>query len=209
MKKSFPLIFILLICNSTFGQEKEDSFWKPYVLSDIKQLRLVSFDSIKYEKAYRIWNPHQVIELIKINDSTYNGKMVNFATKTTPDENKIGKISQTLMIPDYTVKKLINKLFTENIETLPDSYDVKGYINGVDGITYIFEIGTSIGCRIYSYWEPENDHYQNPELKEIKNVRNILSSIRSEIDLNGLFTKFTDNLGRGTYDIGGIILTIK
>jgi hypothetical protein len=204
-----PILFFLISYNLAFGQIKKESSWKPYVVSDIKRLDLVFFDSMNYQKAYRIWNHHQVIELIKINDSIFAGQLVNFVTKVTRKEKKIKTISQRLKIPGYTVKLLIEKLAAENIETLPDSYDVKGYVNGLDGTTIIFEISSNKSSRLYSYWEPENDYYQKLEIPEVKNVRDILKTIKNEIDLDNLFSKFTDDLGPGYYDLGGIIMGKK
>lgn len=204
------VILIFLINNSfAFGQDEKKSFWEPYVVSDIKRLDLKQFDSLNYQKAYRIWNPHQVVELIEINDTTYIGQLVNFATKITREEKSIGTISQKLKIPDFTVKLLIEKLSSENIETLSDSYDVKGYVNGLDGTTLIFEIFSNKKIRIYSYWEPENDYYQNPNLSEVKSIRNILTAIKAQIDLERLFSDFTNNLERGSYNLGGVIMEKK
>ena len=200
------ILFFLIPYSLAFGQVKKESTWKPYVVSDIKRLHLVSFDSMYYPKAYRIWNSHQVVELIKINDSIYTGQLVNFVAKITRKEKMIGTISQKLKIPGYTVKLLIEKLSAENIETLPDSYDVKDYVNGLDGTTILFEICNRNSSRLYSYWEPENDYYQKPEIPEVKNVRDILKTIKNEIALEKLFSKFTDDLGPGTYDLGGIIM---
>jgi len=206
MRKIIVITFILLIYNLTYGQVNKESFWKPYIESDIRKLSLESFDSLHHEQAYRIWNSYQVVELIKVNDSIYKGQLVNFVTKVIRNGKKEKTIFQKLIIPDYTVKKLIEKLSSENIEKLPDSRNVEGYINGLDGITYIFEISSNKEKRIYSYWEPESEHYQNSEIPEVKNVRNILKAIKSEIDLGKFFSSFIDNLGLGTYRYGGIII---
>ena len=101
---------------------------------------------------------------------------------------------------------MIEKLSKDNIETLPDSYDVKGYINGLDGTTLIFEISSNKSQRIYAYWEPENNHYQSPDIYEVKSVRNILKTIKSEMNLDKLFSDFTSILRPGFYDLGGIIM---
>ena len=134
---------------------------------------------------------------------------MNFVSKITREEKSIGTISQKLNIPDYTVKLLIEKLSIEKIETLPDSYNVKYYVNWFDGTTIIFEIFSNKKRRIYAYWEPENDYYQNPNLNEVKSVRNILTNIKSQIDLEKLFSDFTNGLKPGSYNLGGVIMEKK
>jgi len=205
MRKIIVIIFFLLFYNLTFGQDSKDSFWKQYIDSDIQKLNLRPFENQHYEKAYRIWkNSYQVVELIKINDTTYLGQLVNYVNKVTKRAKGNKTIFQKLIIPDGTVKLLIEKLSSENIENLQDSDKVNGYINGLDGITYVFEISSNNQNRIYSYWEPENVHYQNSEIIEVKHVRNILNAIKTEMDTERLFAGFIDSLDIGTYHYSGI-----
>ena len=95
MKRLLQISIYLICCNLAFGQVEKESFWKPYIVSNIQKLGLISFDSLNYEQAYRIWNLHQVVELIKINDTTYNGQLLNFVTKITRNNKKIRIISQS------------------------------------------------------------------------------------------------------------------
>lgn len=206
MKFVTILLFALISCNLLLGQENQQSVWKPYVNADVKRLDLTSFDSLKCQKAYRIWYPHQVIELFEIEDSLFSGQLVNFATRITRKGEPLNTVYQKLMIPDFTVLSLMSDLSKENIETLPDSYDVAQYVNGLDGTTLVFEILVDNRYRLYSYWEPENDHYQDSTLIEVKQVRNIISIIKAQMDLKHLYSRFTDGLRRGYYELGGIIL---
>ena len=95
---------------------------------------------------------------------------------------------------------------SENIEVLLDSDEVEGYVNGVDGKTYVFEISVNQKRRVYSYWEPESERYQDPLIKEVINVRNILNKINSEFNLWEYFVKFRDRLPNGHYSYGMIQL---
>jgi len=208
MRKILVIIFFLLFYNLTFGQDAKDSFWKKYIDLDIQKLNLKPFDNLHYEKAYRIWTySYQVVELIKINDTTYTGQLVNYVTKRSKKVKSNKTIFQKLIIPDGTVKLLIEILSVENIEKLQDSDEVKGYINGLDGTTYVFEISSDNQKRVYSFWEPESVQYQNPEIIEVKHVRNILNAIKSEIDTGRLFSAFIDSLDIGKYLYGGAVLT--
>lgn len=205
MKNTFLLLLFLFSINS-FSQIKEYNVWQDYVKSDSEKLELVELQSLNYEKAYRIWNDYQVIELFKINENEYSGSLINFVTKVKR-KNKI--IQEKIILSKEIVEKLIEKLTEENIETLKDCKEVEGYVNGLDGTTYIFEIGLKKEKRFYTYWEPENTQYQNENIKEVKNVRNILNAINSEYNLWNSFENFRNKLPKGKYSYGMIMMTKK
>lgn len=203
MEKQIHILIFSLISTFAFGQTEKESFWNPYIESDRIEIGLKHYDSLNFEKAYRIWTDYQVVELIKITDSTYNGTLTNFVTKHKR-KNKAETIYQKIKIPNGTVKELMTSLQKENIETLKDCSEIENYPQGFDGKTYVFEIGTEKEKRIYSYWEPENERYQDPEMSEIKNVRNILKSINNEFNLWKYFKDFRDRLPKGSYSYGMI-----
>ena len=209
MKKTIHILILVLISNYTFSQTEKESYWNQFIESDRIEIGLEHYNNITFEKAYRIWTDIQVVELIKINDSTYCGLIVNFAYKSNQDEIKEKRVFQKMKISDKTVQLLIEKLNSENIEKLRDCDEIEGYAYGEDGNTYIFEIGTLKQRRVYSYWEPENELYQNPNIKEVQNVRNILVAIKKEINLSDSYKKFYNQLPKGTYISGMIIYTIE
>lgn len=203
LKKQFYILIISLISTFAFGQTEKESFWNSYIESDRIEIGLKHYDSINFEKAYRIWTEYQVVELIKINNTTYIGTLTNFVTQNKK-KNKTAIIYQKIKIPNETVGRLIKTLYTENIQTLKDCSEIENYPKGFDGKTYVFEIGNGMTRRVYSYWEPENERYQNPEMPEIKNVRNILNSINTEFNLWKYFKDFRDRLPKGSYSYGMI-----
>ncbi|HPW97979.1 MAG TPA: hypothetical protein PK218_05410 [Flavobacterium sp.] len=203
MRKRIHILIFSLITTFAFGQTEKESFWNPYIESDRIEIGLKHYDSINFEKAYRIWSDYQVVELMKINDTTYRGTLTNFVTQNKR-KNKKKIIYQKIKIPNETVERLINTLYIENIETLKDCSEIENYPKGFDGKTYVFEIGKEKTRRVYSYWEPENERYQNPEMSEIKNVRKILSSINTEFNLWKYFKDFRDRLPKGSYSYGMI-----
>ena len=203
MKILIKILFLSLISTFSFSQTEKDSFWNPYIEADQIKIGLKKFDSLNFDKAYRIWTDYQVVELIKISDSLYYGSLSNFVTQRK-SKNKNLTIFQRIKIPNKTVEKLIKSLKSENIETLNDCYEIKNYTTGLDGKTYVFEIGNGKKRRVYSYWEPESIVYQNPDIPEIINVRNILNSINSEFNLWKYFVDFRDRLPKGNYSYGMI-----
>lgn len=206
MRKLTVILFILFIVCSISGYSQEASFWSKYVNTDIEKLNLDSFENSNYEKVYRIWKSYQVIELINTNDTTYSGQLVNFVTQTYRKTEKNKIIKEALEIPSSTVKTLIDDLNKSNIENLPDCEDIDGYASGLDGTTYIFEIHLIDSNRIYSYWEPMSD-YQNDSIKEVKDVRAIITTIDSLINPGLHFNNFINGLDYGSYTYGGINMT--
>jgi hypothetical protein len=196
----FTLILILISIFS-FGQTKKEIWLKSYIEEIQSKLDLIQFDSIKHNKLYRIWTDYQVVEFIELNDSTYYGNLTNFVTKNNKNKEII---YQKIKISSKILKKLIKLLETENIETLKDCNEIEGYPKGFDGKNYTFEIGNKLGRRVYSYWEPENLYYQNPEMPEIISVRNILNHINAEFNMLKYFLDFRDRLPRGNYSYGMI-----
>lgn len=209
MINKIQILILSLISTFTFGQTENESFWNSYIESDRIAIDLKHYDSLNFEKAYRIWTDYQVVELIKFSDSTFSGTLTNFVTHII-NKKKSEIIYQRIRIPDKTIEKLIKILKSENIENLKDCYKVENYTVGLDGKTYVFEIGIGNKRRVYSYWEPENNRYQDPKIPEVKHVRNILKAINSEFDLWDYFVKFRDNLPNGDYSYGMIYMsTIK
>lgn len=208
MKLRISLFLLFIISFPLLGQYKEESFWKKYVDEDVSKLNLQNLENANYKTAIRLWNPYQVVELIKVNDSVYQGQLVNFVNKVNRKEQKKRVVSQKLTIPASVTKTLIEQLLQEGVEELPDSYDVDGYVNGLDGITYVFEVNSLGKYRVYSYWEPENDRYQNLEIREVKSGRNILNAINNQFDSGKLFTLFRDSLPAGRYQYGGLIMIV-
>ncbi|MBB6613016.1 hypothetical protein H7F15_18390 [Pontibacter sp. Tf4] len=203
----FPLlIVVLLVSLSALGQITErQAYWKTIVDKDAKELGMTTLDSAGHVKTYRIWyNSMQVVELVQLNDSTFDGHIVNYVTKNsgTRKKPKEETLIHKTKIPPLTVRNLIDTLHSANIETLPDSDKIKDYPQGFDGRNYVFEIGTQGNYRIYSYWEPENEQYQNGSLMEIINVRKILRTLQTELGLAKLFSGFIDRLPKGSYTYG-------
>jgi hypothetical protein len=194
------IVILILFSNNAFGQNS--SFWELFISSQQEKLKLNNFEDFEFVKRYRIWTNSQLLEFIKINDSTYEGSLINYINKVYRKSIPIKTIYQKQLIPILTVEKIMNQIYNESIETLNDCDDIEGCVTGLDGKTYIFEIGFDNNRKIYTYWEPEDDDYQNSEIVEIKNVRNILNVIRTEIKNEYSLKKFIDDLPIGTYSNG-------
>lgn len=96
-----------------------------------------------------------------------------------------------------------------NILTIRDGSEIEGYANGLDGTNISFEIETLNLSRSISFWEPENNYYQDPSLKEVIAIRNIISALKEKLNFEFHFDRFRSNLPVGKYAYGGVIMTIR
>ncbi|HYG37363.1 MAG TPA: hypothetical protein VD908_02035 [Cytophagales bacterium] len=189
------IIILILLPDNSISQELE---------------QITTFDSTSHKRIYKISkSDFQHIVLIENLDGTFNGKLVNTIWKVNRKEERTKLIQQTLKIPPYHVEELMNIGFINNIETLSDCEDVDGCVIGLDGTSISFNIRAPELDRNYWYWEPDNDHYQDSTITEIKNVRTILDEIDKRISLRTLYDSFTSDLPIGKYAYGGIIMTKK
>ena len=200
-------IFLLFFYfNFSFGQNKRDSILDYYNEISRKELNLRDFKDIKFDKFYRIWiSDYQVVELIKFNDSIYEGNLINSVTRVFK-KKKDEKVIQVIKIPEKIVNKLMLELNLKNIEVLRDCYEFENYPKGFDGKSYTFEIGINDKVVIYSYWEPES--FKDLEIDDLKSVQQILKSINNEFNLWDYFIKFRERLPKGFYSYGGVNIQV-
>lgn len=197
---------LFLIVNFSFSQNKRDSILHYYKELNREELNLRSFNDIKFDKFYRIWiSDYQVVELIKFNDSIFEGNLIN-SVNSFSKKNKNKKVIQVIKIPERMVKKLIFDLNSKNIEALRDSDEFENYPKGFDGKSYTFEIGINDKVLIYSYWEPES--LKDLEIDDLKSVQQILKSINNEFNLWDYFIKFRERLPKGSYSYGGVNIQV-
>src|SRR5690606_20803558 len=64
LRKEIYILIFSLITTLALGQTEKESFWKPYSEFDRIKVELKHYDSITFEKAYRVWTDYQVVELI-------------------------------------------------------------------------------------------------------------------------------------------------
>ncbi|ALI99175.1 hypothetical protein [Rufibacter tibetensis] len=206
MKLTTILILFFLSYSATAQIDQQQAYVKGYINDHIKSLGIESIDSTTNIKVYRIWTDYQLVHLEQKADSTFNGLLVNFVTKRsgTPKKPKEELIIHSIKIPDSSVMHLLDSFYEFNIETLKDSHELENYPQGLDGNTFVFEVANANSYRIYSYWEPLNDRYQNKELPEIISVRGILKTLISTISPPKHFAWFLDKLPKGSYRYGGI-----
>ncbi|WP_337966663.1 hypothetical protein [uncultured Flavobacterium sp.] len=175
------------------------------------ELKLTKYNNILHTKIYRIEiNDYQIVELIALKNGEYDGYLINCIWKINKNQNRTKSITQKIKIQNLTVKKLMAELENGKFETIPDCQDLKGCIEGLDGTTISFYVYKENISRNYSYWEPESDYYYKDKIiPEILQIREILKSINHEFDLRTSFAEFRDNLPKGKYTYGMVIIEKK
>jgi hypothetical protein len=210
--KLLHIVFLLLVPIWINAQPMSISHTENFADTKKDILELYSPQKLENEKVYRIWfDDFQVIELVKTENSVVKGTLVNYVTKIVRNckKNKIISQSQKLEIPENMAKTLFEKFKNENIETLPDSRDIDGYVFGCDGNSVTFEEKTPNVNRTYFYWEPENNNYQDSTNINVIAVRQFLNAVNGEMNRSRLFRNFTANLEVGEYHYGMIALKVK
>ncbi|SEL94228.1 hypothetical protein SAMN05421740_11475 [Parapedobacter koreensis] len=204
------IVFALLVagwnvspCQTVLQTLESDSVLEGYI-ADMKREISLERPLMNTQKIYRIWTGFQVVELELLNDSSVNGRVVNFIAKNDKKGIKKKLLSDSRTISQKTVSRLIEDLNTANIEEIKDATHIPGYPIGFDGTQYIFEVFTNNRYRLYAYWEPLNDHYAKPDVPDVANVRKILHRLHEELGLWESFITFRDSLPPGNYSYGGI-----
>lgn len=192
----------ILVLTSIFSSAQTD--WKT-------KLKLTEYDSILHKRIYRIQvSDYQILELTEYKNGQFNGSLTNTMWKVKGKNYHAKLITQKIEIPNLTVEKLMTNLHNDDFENIPDCKDVKDCIQGLDGTTISFCVIKNGTERNYSYWEPESDYYYKDNIiSEIIKVRKILKSINSGINLSKDFTKFRDELPKGKYTFGMIVMEKK
>ena len=210
--KSIYLILLIILSFTNLSYSQAVSKTKP-VWEKYRDDRSLKAKDTVYQKGFRcitICNTDfQAVHLMQVNDSVYYGDFVSIAKiiKDNTDEfNRYAKyITKNTVIPTPAVKLLLDSLEILNIEQLPDSKDVKGYVTGLDGLVYDFFIRTKDHHTQASYWCPEDDYYQNPAIKEVQQVRSVLQLLERHLKLADEFKLFKDELPNGRYGYAGVV----
>lgn len=199
--------FALLVPNFLIAQD-DVSGWKQFINQDVAELKITPIETSNCSVHYRIWKGYQLVDLCRKNETDFSGQVINYVTKEYKSwgKTKYKVLSEIIPISPLKAKELFQSLKSESIETLPDDNEVEGYPDGLDGIAYVFEFRTNTTSRLYSYWEPLNDYYIDGNIPEVVHVRNILNKLYDELKLSESFINFKNDLPKGTYSFGGIIM---
>jgi hypothetical protein len=160
--KIFLLILTISLSISAKSQTKKlelnltkDSdtlFWKKYQNDDIKDFGLPEL-STKCDFVFRSWNPGSLLEINKHNDSV-SGKIIYFVYEVWEDDYKADKFVKTYILPKTTSENLYEYISNSGIQKIPSDKYIKGWQQGLDGITHIYELKENDNYSFKSFWTP-------------------------------------------------------
>lgn len=124
-----------------------------------------NFNPEVHLRIYRVGiSDYQYIELIERKSHVFTGSLTSRVWKANKKGYTSEIIKERLVIPSSDTQQLMDVFDTNNISTIRDGYEIEGYASGFDGTTISFEIETLSLSRRISFWEPENNYYQDASL---------------------------------------------
>ena len=179
------LVASLLLFSLSFGQTKkligiysingDTSFWYKYHLNQLEKLSLPSLDTISKSEHFRIWTNRQIIDISQNLNGTFEGKLITWTDEYIPnDEDPTNRSFIVAIDLNNDTFKLIRELIhSSNILALPTDDSIKGWQQGVDGITYTIERSTKDYYSFKTYWTPK----AQDSIKEAKQVQEFVDSV--------------------------------
>jgi hypothetical protein len=135
-------------------------------------IKLDRFNDNQDSMFLRIFYPditHSVV--VEIRKTNLMWQTILFNIKTGYD-TELGKYRVTLIDKKSKVPKsgwpvFVNDLHELSVFTLPDSKQIPGYQQGIDGCSYTIEYAISDQHRYFRYWEPELNQKKHTEARRL------------------------------------------
>ena len=191
MKLFLTLMLLYLLSGTVLAQKKfqltNDSdtvFWYQYKSDYSKKFHLDFIENDTNDHSFRFWSVGLVIKVID-NANKSSGEIVRFVEAYPNDNNK------TIFVKRYPIsstnaaqiRHLIDSL---QIEGLPSDKNIKGWQQGVDGITYFTEYKKGVQYSFKNYWTPTSQD----TLKEAIQFQHFVSTLNKILDLENNTKKF-------------------
>lgn len=86
-----------------------------------------------------------------------------YAFESKQNKYVINSVERKEIVPKSSWKVSAQRILDSRICSLPDSKEIKGYINGIDGGLFTIECASETGSRCFQYWEPQINQTANIE----------------------------------------------
>lgn len=169
------------------------------------------FNSLIHQRIYQLnIGKHQALKLLEFKNGEFEGSLINSAFKMDR-KNNLELMTVKINVPVKTVKILMDELKEKQFENIPDCKEIKNCIDGTSSSfnTIHFTSITDAKFHKYYYWKTESDYNNKALSRETAQVRELLSIINNEINLEKEFQNFVSRLPIGKYTYDGIIITKK
>ena len=207
----------LLFSVASFGQTKsyynivssngDTTFWYKYQTKQIKKLSLSSLDTSSNDEYFRVWTNKQVIEVWQNQNGTTSGKLTTWTDEYTPYiEKPTNRTFIKINSLNGDTAKLVRQLFlSSGILSLPADDSIKGWQQGVDGITYFIEHSTKDSYSFKSYWTPN----AQDSLPEAIQVQSFIDNVFSLVNAGDVWKSFVKIIPYESYYNGGPSVAIR
>ena len=163
--------------NIRFSPDSDTAFWYTNKNSYVKdfKLGLIETDTTKY--VFRFWSNGLTIKLTKSNNN-YSGEVIRFVEQYPAKSKKKIFVKKNIVLPKVADKafRLIDSI---KINELPSDKNIKGWQQGLDGITYFIEYKVDNKYSFKNYWTPTSQD----SLVEAKLLLYFISSLENLLDL--------------------------
>jgi hypothetical protein len=167
-----------------FSNDSDTAFWYRYKNDNIRQFKLGFIENDTDDYSFRFWSFGLVI---KVTDK--NGEIIRFVETSPSDKRKriFVKRYPISSTNAFQVGRLIDSL---QIETLPSDKNIKGWQQGLDGITYFTEYKKGGQYSFKNYWAPTSQD----TLAEAIRFQNFVSALDTILNLRANSNRFQDDI---------------
>lgn len=211
--KVLQTIIFLLMSNILFSQNKtnynvlsstgDTTFWVKYQQIVMNELSLPRLDTSRNLFYFRVWKANQVIDISSNINDTYSAKITTWTSEYVPENEKHTNriLIYKVAISADTVHTMLSLIKSSTILNLPTDNLIKGWKQGLDGITYIIEYSTNEQYSFKTYWTPQTQD----NLREAKLVLSLVDSIFELAAAKNIWQTFSKTIPYECYINGGNI----
>lgn len=195
MKRFLLQIFLVFLANAIYAQKEfkftndsDTAFWYRYKNDNVKQFKLDLIENDTTNYLFRFWSFGLVIKVTDRTEKNF-GEIIRFVEAYPNDKrNKIFTKRYPISISQASqVRHLIDSL---QIELLPSDKHIKGWQQGLDGVTYFTECKKDGQYSFKNYWTPTSQD----SLKEAIQFQCFVSGLDKILNLKNNSKSFEDDI---------------
>ena len=134
----------------SFTGDSDTSYYYAYVNERVSTFELTGMVDKEEEFVFRFWRPFGFVEVTK-NGTALAARVTFMIIKVGKKERRFVK---SFELPRETATSLYSFLLTSEAYPLPTSNAIDNWVNGLDGVTYVYEIKNESSLSFKWYWSP-------------------------------------------------------
>ena len=134
----------------SFTGDSDTSYYYAYVNERVSTFELTGIVDKEVEFVFRFWRPSGFVEVTK-NGTALAARVTFMVIEAGKKERRFVK---TFELPRETATSLYSFLLTSEAYQLPSSNAIDNWVNGLDGVTYVYEIKNESSLSFKWYWSP-------------------------------------------------------